>query len=48
MEHASELNFSILLVSTLEISGVGAENSITSSRGLTRPAGPDLVMTLLV
>ena len=44
MEHSSEPNFSVLLVSSLEISDIGAYISITSSRGLTRPAGPVLVM----
>ena len=43
MEHSSEPNFSVLLVSSLEISDSGAYIS-TCSRGLTRPAGPVLVV----
>ena len=42
MEHSSEPNFAVLLVSTLEIFP-GIEISLASSNGLTRPAGPDLV-----
>ena len=47
MEHSSEPNFSVLLVSMLEIFS-GIEISLASSNGLTRPAGPDLVSLILV
>ena len=47
MEHTSEPNFSVLLVSMLEIFS-GIEISLASSNGLTRPAGPDLVRRIVV